>query len=78
MRNKQVWVWLLWRQRALEHYRDIGVATDVCLPYHQRNTEVEVPKGLKDEVKLAWKARNAETCFEACADGSAYNPSSNN
>ncbi|XP_064391507.1 uncharacterized protein LOC135339365 [Halichondria panicea] len=61
--------------RALLQYRDIGAVTDICRPYDQTSSRANVPKYiLDDEVALkAWKERNPKTCFEACADGSAYN-----
>ncbi len=56
--------------RALEHYRDIGVVTDVCLPYNESDSKIE---GWRSYFKYFI----AKECFTACADGSsAYNPCS--
>ncbi len=56
--------------RALVHYRDIGVATDVCLPYNELSSLP--PTGCTGN----YKANNPLTCFSTCADGSAFNPGS--
>ncbi|XP_064391509.1 cathepsin B-like cysteine proteinase 3 [Halichondria panicea] len=58
---------------ALEHYRDTGVATDVCLPYNELSSKP--PASIKVD-DFAWKASNAKPCFSECGDGSAFDPSS--
>ena len=58
-------------ERALYHYRETGVVTDVCLPSSSR-----LDAGIARD-DFAWKAKNALPCFAACAaHGSASNPSS--
>ncbi len=59
-----------WPRRALLHYRDIGVATDVCLPYNELTSKAPTDYGGN------YKAANPLTCFSTCADGSAFDPGS--
>ncbi len=57
--------------RALRHYRDTGVVTDVCLPYISSSSK---PLDGIAKDNFAWKANNALTCFSECADRSNFNP----
>ncbi len=52
---------------ALRHYRDTGVATDVCLPYDPLSSRL--PTGIN-------QAKNPLTCFSTCANRLAFSPSS--
>ncbi len=64
---------------ALEHYRDIGVVTDVCRPYNPITSSIsKAPDYIKNNNLLeAWKARNALNCFTACENSAyIYDPSS--
>ena len=52
---------------ALKHYRDTGVATDVCLPYDPLSSTPSI--GIN-------QAEYPLTCFSTCADGLTFSPSS--